>query len=165
MHCRAIMPQELVNNCLTCIKCAEALYSWLLWMFYHTYYQEGTLLFRDMKNKCKLIAWKIIPAWSTEAYCWLHLLKVQVKLNTYHWGLQWNSMVMQVKKATFQGMGSCGKGGTWNRWDVSGGHSSPLEVSYISTVSTSRSLLLTVRATTDVPGDTAECCSVSDISI
>jgi len=24
---------------------------------------------------------------------------------------------------------------------------------------------LTVRATTDVPGDTAECCSVSDISI
>jgi hypothetical protein len=22
-HCQAIMPQEAVNNCLTCIKCAE----------------------------------------------------------------------------------------------------------------------------------------------
>jgi len=36
--------------------------------------------------------------------------------------------------------------------------------SNISTVSIS-SLRLTVRATTDVTGDTAECCSVSEISI
>jgi len=53
-------------------------------------------------------------------------------------------MVMQVKKATFQG-----KGRTENRWDVSGGQSAPPEV-YISTVSTSRSQRLTVRATTDL---------------
>ena len=43
------------------------------------------------------------------------LLKMEVKLNTHHWGIQWNSMVMQVKKVTFQIMGSGGKG----RWDVS----------------------------------------------
>ena len=52
---------------------------------------------------------------STEAYCRQNLLKMQVKLNTYHWDLQWDSMVMQVKKATFQGMGSGGKGRTENR--------------------------------------------------
>jgi len=38
-------------------------------------------------------------------------------------------MVMQVKKATFQGLGNGGK--TENRWDVSGGQSSPPEVCFI----------------------------------
>ena len=38
-------------------------------------------------------------------------------------------MVMQVKKATFQRMGSGGKGRTENRWDVSRtGQSAPSEV-------------------------------------
>ena len=72
---------------------------------------------------------------------------------------------MQVKKATFQRMGSGGKGKTENRWDVSGAVQSATREVYISTVSTSRSEQLTVRATTDVTGDTAECSSVSDISI
>jgi len=41
-------------------------------------------------------------------------------------------MVMQVKKATFQRMGSGGKGRTENRWAVSGvGQSSPSEVYHI----------------------------------
>jgi len=36
---------------------------------------------------------------------------------------------MQIKKATFQGMGNGGKGITENRWDVSGaGQSAPPEV-------------------------------------
>jgi len=87
--------------------------------FYHAYYQERSLLFRDIKNKSQLITWKIIPAWSNEANCRQHLLKMRVKLNTYHWGIQWNSMVMEVKKATFQRMGSGGKGRTENRGDVS----------------------------------------------
>jgi len=40
-----------VNNCLTCIKCAEASYSGSCeCVFYHYYYQEGTLLFRDIKK-------------------------------------------------------------------------------------------------------------------
>ena len=72
---------------------------------------------------------------------------------------------MQVKKATFQRMGSGGKGETENRWDVSGAGQSATPEVYISTVGTSRSQQLTVRATTDVPGDTAECCYVNDISI
>jgi len=42
---------------------------------------------------------------------------MQVKLDTYHWGIQWNFMIIQVK-ATFQRMGSGGKGRTENRWDV-----------------------------------------------
>jgi len=37
-------------------------------------------------------------------------------------------MVMQVKKATFQRMGSGGKGRTVHRWDVAGGQSAPPEV-------------------------------------
>jgi len=42
-------------------------------------------------------------------------------------------------KATFHRMGSGGKGRTENRWAVSGaGQSAPPEVSFISTVSTSR---------------------------
>ena len=41
-------------------------------------------------------------------------------------------MVMQVKKETFQRMGSDGKGGNENRWDVSGvGQSAPPEVRLI----------------------------------
>jgi len=54
---------------------------------------------------------------------------MQAKRNTYRGGIQWNSMVMQDKKATFQKMGSGGKGRIENRWDVSGaGQSAPQEV-------------------------------------
>jgi hypothetical protein len=42
---------------------------------------------------------------------------MHVKLNTYHWGTPWNSIVMQVKEATFQRMGNCGNGRTENRRD------------------------------------------------
>jgi len=73
---------------------------------------------------------------------------------------------MQVKKATFQRMGSGVKGKTENRWDVSGAGQSATPEVYISTVSTSRSQQLTVKSDDrSVPGDTAKCCSVSDISI
>ena len=58
-----------------------------------------------------------------------------------------------------------GKGRTENRWDVSGAGQSATPEVYISTVSTSRSQQLTVRATTDLFLVTAECCSVRDISI
>ena len=58
-----------------------------------------------------------------------------------------------------------GKGRTENRWVVSGAGQSATPEVYISTVSTSRSQQLTVRATTDVFLVTAECCSISDISI
>jgi hypothetical protein len=52
-----------------------------------------------------------------------------VKLNKYDWSIQWNYMVVQVKMAIFQRMGSGGKGRTENRWDLSGaGQSAPLEV-------------------------------------
>ena len=45
------MPQEAVNNCMMCIKCADASYSGCCeCVFYHTYYQEGNLLFRDIKK-------------------------------------------------------------------------------------------------------------------
>jgi len=54
---------------------------------------------------------------------------------------------MQVKKATFQRMGSNGKGKTENRWDVSGAGQSATPEVYIST---SRSQQVTVRATTDL---------------
>ena len=60
--------------------------------------------------------------------CRQYLRKIQVKLDTYHWGIQWNSVVVQIKKATFQRMESGGKGRTENRWDVSGGQSAPSEV-------------------------------------
>ena len=72
---------------------------------------------------------------------------MQVKLK--HTSLR-NSTVMQVRKATFQRMGSGGKGKTENRWDVSGAGQSATPEVYISTVSTSRSQQLTVRATTDL---------------
>jgi len=55
---------------------------------------------------------------------------------------------MQVKRATFQRMGSGGKGRTENRWDVSGAGQSATPEVYISTVSTSKSQQLTVSATT-----------------
>ena len=63
-------------------------------------------------------------------------------------------MVVQVKEATFQRMGSGGKGSTENRWAVSrAGQSAPSEVrvylifprKYIK-----KSQRLTVRATTDL---------------
>jgi len=54
---------------------------------------------------------------------------MQVKLNTYHWGIQWNSMVMQDKKAIFQRTVSAGKGRTEMRWVLSGAaQSAPPEV-------------------------------------
>jgi hypothetical protein len=37
-----------------------------------------------------------------------------VKLDTHHWGIQGNSVVVLVKNATFQGMGSGGRGRTEN---------------------------------------------------
>jgi hypothetical protein len=83
---------------------------------------------------------------------------MQVKLNTYHWGIhvQCNSMVMHVK-VTFQRMGSGGKGRTESRWNVSGaGLIFPkyIKKSAADLHSDDRSL----------PGDNAECCSVSEIS-
>ena len=69
-------------------------------------------------------------------------------------------MVMQVKEATFQGMGSGGKSRTENRWAVSDAGQSVLpEVYRIFSLSTSRSRRLTDRA---VPDDTS---AVSEISI
>jgi len=61
-------------------------------------------------------------------------------------------MVMQAKKATFQRMGSGGKGKTENRWDVSdAGQSAPPEVHLIFPRKyTKKSQRLTVRATTDL---------------
>ena len=78
-------------------------------------------------------------------------------------------MVVQVKKATFQRMGSGGKGSTENRWAVSrAGQSAPSEVrvylifprKYIEESATDRQ-----SDDRSVRGDTAECCSVSKISI
>jgi len=69
-------------------------------------------------------------------------------------------MVMQVKKARFQRMGSGGKARTENRWDVlDAGQSAPPEVY--------QEVSATDRQSDDrcVPCDTAECCSVSEISI
>jgi hypothetical protein len=60
--------------------------------------------------------------------CRQYLRKIQVKLDTYHWGIQLNSVIVQIKKATFQRMGSGGKGRKENRWDVSGGQSAGSEV-------------------------------------
>jgi hypothetical protein len=76
-------------------------------------------------------------------------------------------MVMQVKKATFQRMGSGGKGRTENRWDVSVQDSLHHRKYILHTHCKyiKKSQQLTVRVTTDVPGDNAECCSVSQISI
>ena len=154
LHCQAIMLQEAVNNCLRCIKCAEASYSGLLWMCVlpHLLPRGIPFVLGYKKNKSQLIVWKIIPARSTEAYCRQHILKMQVKLHTYHWGIQWNSMVMQVKKATFQRMKSGGKGRTENRWEVSGAgelHHRKY-VLYFHSKYIKKSQWLTVRATTDL---------------
>ena len=97
------------------------------------------------KNKSQLIAWEINP----EAYCRQHLLNMQVKLNTHHWGIQWNSLVMQVKKATFQRMGSGGKGRTENRGGVSKTACTTGSVFYFYGKYIKKSQRLTVRATTD----------------
>jgi hypothetical protein len=54
---------------------------------------------------------------------------MQLKLNTYHCSIQWNSMVMQVKKVAFWRMGSGGRSRTENRWDIlDAGQSAPQEV-------------------------------------
>ena len=73
-------------------------------------------------------------------------------------------MVMQVNKVTFQRKEVAERAElkTDGMYQVCTTGS----ISYISTISTSRSQRLTVRAMADLfPGDTAECCSVSDISI
>jgi len=54
-----------------------------------------------------------------------------VKLDTYHWGIQCNSVVVLVKMATFQRMGGGGRGRTENRWDVSGAGQSALPEVYL----------------------------------
>jgi hypothetical protein len=77
-------------------------------------------------------------------------------------------MVMQVMKATFQRMGSGGKGRTENRWDVSGeGQSAPPAVYLIYFHGNYIKKSAAERQSDDrsVPGDTAEYCSVSNISI
>ena len=76
-------------------------------------------------------------------YCRQHLLKTQVERN---------SMVTQVKKATFQRMRSGGKGRTENEWGCVKCRTVCTigSISYISTVSTSRSQRMTVRGTTDL---------------
>ena len=68
---------------------------------------------------------------------------MQVKRNTYHWGMQWNCMVMQVQRV---GRVELKIDGTYQVQD------SQHHGKYIN-----KSQRLTVRATTDVPGDTAEC--------
>ena len=89
---------------------------------------------------------------------------MQVKLNTHHWGTQWNSMVMQVKKATFQRMGRV-------ELKIDGLHQVQdslhhrKHILYFHGKYIKKSQRLTVRATIDVPGDTKECCSVSENSI
>jgi hypothetical protein len=54
------------------------------------------------------------------------------------YSIRWNCMVMQVKTATFQRMGSGGKGRNENRGDVSRRACTTGSVAYISTVSPSR---------------------------
>jgi hypothetical protein len=45
---------------------------------------------------------------------------MQVKLNTYHWGIQWNSVLCWLRRRYFGEWGNGGKGRNENRWDVSG---------------------------------------------
>jgi len=75
-----------------------------------------------------------------------------VKLDTNHWGIQWNSVVMLVKKATFQRMGSGGKGRTESGWDVSGAGQSASPKVYLifPRYVHQESQRLTVGATTDL---------------
>jgi hypothetical protein len=100
------MPPEAVNTFLTCVKCAVALYCGLLSLCVLSHLLQRAVRFVWDIKKSQLIGWKIIPAWSTEAHCRQHLLMVQGKHNTYHWGIQWNCSVKQVEKVTCQRMGS-----------------------------------------------------------
>ena len=79
---------------------------------------------------------------------------MQVKLNTYNWCIQWNSVVMLVKKTTFRRMGSGGKGRTENRWYVSGARrSAPPEV------------YLIFHQEESAADHRSDICSISEISI
>jgi len=65
-------------------------------------------------------------------------------------------------------MGSGGRGRTENRWDESGaGESAPPEVYLLFPRLVQKEESAADRQSDDrsVPGDTAECCSVSEISI
>jgi hypothetical protein len=97
---------------MTLLNYAEAAYSGCCeCVFYHTYCQERSLLFRDIKNKSQLIAWKIIPA--DNAY-WRCRLKRR------------HSRVIERVELKIDGLLS------------SAGQYVPPEVYHISTVSTSR---------------------------
>ena len=75
---------------------------------------------------------------------------------------------MLVKKATVQRMGSGGKGRTENRRYVSGAvQAAPPEVYLIFPQQIHQEESAADRQSDDrpVPGDTAACCSVSNISI
>ena len=75
-------------------------------------------------------------------------------------------MVMQVKKVTFQRMASGGKGRTENRSRVSGEvQSARAEVYIFPRKYIKKSGADRQSDNRFVPGDTAECCSVSNISI
>jgi hypothetical protein len=74
-------------------------------------------------------------------------------------------MLMQVKKATFQTMGSGGKGRTENRWDVSGaGQSAPPEVYLVFPryVQEEESAADRQSENKSVPGDIAVLCCKRD---
>jgi hypothetical protein len=71
-----------------------------------SHYQDGPLLFRNVK--------KIKASELPEKEFLLEVL--------------WHSIIMQVKRVTFQRMGSGGKGRIKNIWDVSGGQSAASEV-------------------------------------
>jgi len=81
-----------------------------------------------------------------------HLLKMQVKLNTYHWGIQWNSMVMQVNEGDIS---------AWEvverfelkidgMYQVQGSRHHRKYILYFHGKYTKKSKRLTVRATTDL---------------
>ena len=76
---------------------------------------------------------------------------MQVKCNTYHWGMQWNCMVMQVQRV---GRVELKIDGTYQVQDSQHHRKYAL---YFQGKYVKKSQRLTVRATTDVPGDTAEC--------
>ena len=62
-------------------------------------------------------------------------------------------------------MGSGGKGKTENGWDVSGAGQSATPEVYLHGKYIKKSAADRQSDDRSVPGDTAECCSVSDISI
>jgi len=93
---------------------------------------------------------------------------MHVKLNTYHWGIQWNKVVMLVKKATFWRMGSGGKGRTENRgmYQVKDGlDHGKYHILYLHGKYTKKAAADRQSDDKIVPGETTECCSVSEISI